>query len=70
MKLKYKCEQLGKKLVIINEDYTTKTCSSCGMVNVNMGASETFKCPNCKRTQVRDINAAKNIFHKSLTRIF
>lgn len=63
-----KCEATGKKLVIVNEAYTSKTCSDCGYLNNNLGKLRTFKCPHCPLEIDRDINASINILHKSISK--
>jgi transposase len=52
------------KLIICTEEYTSKTCGSCGRLNHNLGSNKVFKCPyeDCKYLADRDINAARNIF--------
>lgn len=60
-KLINKAEMLGVNVIIVPENYTTRTCSSCGLLN-NVGSSKAFKCESCKLSLDRDINAAKNIF--------
>ncbi len=51
---------------IVNESYTSKTCSQCGIINVNLGSKKTFICSDnlCNIVIDRDINAARNIFIK------
>lgn len=68
MRLQAKCEATGKTLVIVNESYTSKTCSDCGLLNYHLGGSRTFKCPHCALVLDRDINASINILHKSITK--
>src|SRR5438874_13211852 len=34
------------KVVICTEEYTSKTCGCCGVINRNLGSSKTFKCPS------------------------
>jgi len=48
----------------VTEDYTSKTCSSCGVINNFLGKSKTFVCPKCNQILDRDINASKNILTK------
>ncbi|CAM9693266.1 unnamed protein product, partial [Pylaiella littoralis] len=55
----------GTKLVIVTEEYTSKTCSCCGTLHHNLGGSKVFKCPSCRRTMDRDENGARNILLKS-----
>ncbi|CAG8719733.1 3695_t:CDS:2 [Rhizophagus irregularis] len=37
-------EYLHCKVIICSEDYTSKTCGSCGLVNDELGGLKTFKC--------------------------
>ncbi|OWY95916.1 LOW QUALITY PROTEIN: Oxidoreductase, partial [Phytophthora megakarya] len=46
------------------EEYTSKTCSGCGVISNNLGGSEAFRCSSCRAVFDRDVNAARNIFHK------
>lgn len=66
-RLMYKANVLNKKVYLINEAYTTKTCSSCGFLN-NVEIKEIYKCmnTNCNRTLLRDVSAAKNILMKGI----
>lgn len=66
VKLQNKCECDGKYLIDFPEHYTTKACSNCGCINHNVGKSEVFNCPVCHLEILRDINSAKNIFHKTM----
>jgi putative transposase len=65
-RLKYKAFINQKKVIFVNEAYTTKTCSRCGTLNNHVGSKETFHCSCCHLTTGRDINASKNIFMKGL----
>jgi len=65
-RLIYKAYTKGKKVFIVPEQYTTKTCSSCGTLNHKVGAKEVFECSHCKLVTGRDINASKNIKMKGL----
>lgn len=64
-KLKYKCNEYKRNLIIINEAYTSKTCTKCGNIKRDLGSNKTYKCTNCNLIIDRDINAARNIFIKS-----
>jgi transposase len=64
--LEYKCDYAGVVFEVINEAYTTQTCSNCGVISKNspkglegLGIRE-WTC-ECGSTHNRDINAAKNI---------
>ena len=65
-RLIYKASIAGKKVVLVPEHYTTKTCSCCGKINNNIGSKEVFSCDNCKIVTGRDMNASKNIKMKGL----
>ena len=51
----------------IGEEWTTKTCSSCGHVNHGVGAHSVFCCPHCGLIADRDTQAAKNILGHGLS---
>lgn len=64
LKLQYKCKVNNCKLYIVNESYTSKTCSNCGVLNYKLGINKTFKCESCEKTLDRDANGAMNILIK------
>ena len=55
------------KVVICTEEYTSKTCGSCGVINQNLGSSKTFRCLSCGATIDRDVNGARNVLLKYIT---
>lgn len=55
----------GVKLVIVTEEFTSKTCSCCGHLHHNLGRSKVFSCPSCPVVMDRDENGARNILMKS-----
>lgn len=55
------------KVIICSEEYTSKTCGSCGTVNDKLGGSKTFKCKSCPFILDRDLNGARNILLRFLT---
>lgn len=65
-RLKYKAKVLHKKVVFVNEAYTTQGCSKCGNLWKYIGCSKIYSCINCKSIYDRDINSAKNILMKGL----
>lgn len=65
-RLKYKAELLHKKVVFVNEAFTTQCCSKCGNLWKEIGTSEIYNCVKCKTIYGRDINSAKNILMKGL----
>ncbi|KAG2520839.1 hypothetical protein JM18_006908, partial [Phytophthora kernoviae] len=64
--LKYKMDCVGERVVECEEEYTSKTCSSCGGSKNDLGGSSTYKCSFCHVVRDRDVNTAKSIFHKNV----
>ncbi len=67
-RLIHKGELRHCNIVVCKEDFTTKTCSSCGYI-YDIGKEEIYRCKNCHLCADRDINASKNIFMKTLLNI-
>jgi len=65
-KLKYKCSLYNKKLIIVDESYTSCTCGVCGLINDTKG-KEIFSCNGCGLVIDRDATGARNIFIKNST---
>lgn len=67
-RLLYKAKLFNKKVVFVNESYTTQCCSCCGELNKTIGSSQIYTCKNknCNAVYGRDINSAKNIAMKGL----
>ena len=65
-KLKYKSHYNNITLKIQDESFTSIMCSTCGIINDDLGSSKIFNCSNCKNTYDRDMNACRNILIKSL----
>ena len=55
------------RVVICDEDFTSKTCGRCGFVHEKLGGNKTFKCPSCHVSLDRDVNGARNILLRYLT---
>lgn len=66
-RLLFKCRQHNCQVAIVDEAYTSKTCSCCGTLNHALGGNKVYKCPSaaCGAVIDRDINGAKNIFLKN-----
>lgn len=65
-RLEYKCDTKNRNLKVVNEKYTSKTCSNCGYYKENLGGSRTFECNKCKIFIDRDVNACKCILLKGI----
>jgi putative transposase len=63
--LKHKALFLGKEVIIVTEEYTTKGCSRCGLVT-DIGGSKTFTCQHCGFVAPRDAKSARDIFAKHI----
>lgn len=63
--LQYKGREAGRDVTIVNEQYTTQTCSSCGSQSGPRGVSgltvRIWMCGECGDIHDRDVNAARNI---------
>jgi transposase len=56
------CENRGIPFVIVPTPYTTRLCSACGYLNSKKELKiREFDCDGCKKSLVRDHNAARNI---------
>ena len=64
-RLLFKAYEKQKMVFEVNEQYTTKTCSFCGILN-NPGKSKIYECKSCNKLMGRDINASKNILLKGI----
>ena len=62
--LKYKAEWAGQQLVLVEPQYTSQTCSECGMVNREARQGKTYACGECGNRMDADVNAALNILNR------
>ena len=67
--LKYKLEQKGKHLVLIDRYFpSSKLCSNCGLKNDDLILSDReWTCPECTAHHDRDVNASLNIKKEGVT---
>ena len=65
--LEYKSHQAGIVFEVVNESYTTQTCSCCGIIPASSPKGRAglrireWVCSGCGAVHDRDINAARNI---------
>ena len=72
--LTYKCENAGCRFEIVNEKYTTQTCSRCGVMSSSLSGRAGLRirewtCASCGTWHDRDINASQNILAVGLDRL-
>lgn len=67
-KLKHACNMYGCTYLYSKEYYTSKTCAKCGHQKTGIYTSKHFDCSSCGHTDDRDINGAKNILTRFLTK--
>ena len=68
-KLKYCAKQNHSIVIECSEASTSKTCGGCGNI-YKIGCSEEYVCKFCKLHIHRDVNGARNIFIRSLTKYY
>ena len=65
--LEYKSQQAGIVFEVVNESYTTQTCSCCGSIPASSPKGRAglrirdWPCSECAAVPDRDVNAARNI---------
>jgi len=52
--LKNKCNEYGCEMIVVTEEYTSKTCTNCGKIENNFKKREK-NCSNCNYKINRDI---------------
>ena len=68
--LDHKMKLRKGELIECTEEYTTKTCGNCGILNHSIGSKKIFICPSCNIRIDRDMNAARNILIKNRNMVF
>ena len=63
--LTYKAAWAGRTYVEVDPRNTSRTCSRCGTIAPVQQEYRLFRCPECKLTADRDLNAATNILRRS-----
>jgi putative transposase len=68
MHLLNKCKEYGSELIEVSEEYTSKTCTVCGIQSCNY-SNERIKNCKCGSKIDRDINGARNILIKNIKKV-
>lgn len=67
--LDYKSQQAARSFQVVNESYTSVTCSSCGCLSWPRGlnglAVRRWDCGDCGASHERDVNSARNILRRA-----
>ncbi len=66
VKMEDACMRHGKKLYIVDESYTSCTCTSCGNIKRNLKGDEVYRCNACGLEVDRDVNGSRNILIKNI----
>jgi IS605 OrfB family transposase len=67
MKIEYKAQNQGIKVISVNPAYTSQTCSMCGLkAKANRKTQSLYECNSCGFRGNADINASKNILNLSV----
>jgi putative transposase len=64
-KLTYYAKTKQTEVILVNEEYTTKCCGRCGILN-NVGGSKIYNC-SCGYTLDRDYHGARNLCIKTMS---
>ena len=65
-RLKNKCKEKGKELIIRPEYYTSKTCGHCGNIDKNLKNKDVYNCVKCGICMDRDMNGARKIMLRNI----
>ena len=69
--IKYKAEMVGITVNYVTEEYTSQTCSGCGIIRkANRKHRGLYQCKNCGMKENADINAAINILYKGFPNLY
>jgi len=70
--IEYKSRWASVEFKVVDESYSTQTCSDCGCVSGPKGLKglgiRHWKCVDCGTEHQRDVNAARNIFNAGFGR--
>src|SRR6478735_5290356 len=63
--LRYKLQWSGGSLVEVPAQYSSQTCSACGLIDAQSRCAERFSCVACGYVDHADLNAAKVLKHRA-----
>ena len=59
-------EYNNKYILFPSEEYTSKTCTNCGVIKNNLGGAKVLNCSRCGLKIDRDVNGSRNILLKTI----
>jgi putative transposase len=62
--IRYKAEEAGSEIILVNPAHTSQECSSCGLIHKKSLAERWHEC-SCGASMHRDLNAAINILMRA-----
>ena len=68
MHLLNKSKEYGTEIIDVTEEYTSKTCTNCGLQSCNYSKERVKQC-DCGYKIDRDINGARNIMIKNISKV-
>ena len=63
--IEYKAKQAGILVKYVNPEYTSKTCNRCNHISKNNRKGLRFHCEACGYEMNADLNASRNIEHRT-----
>ena len=69
-RLIHKASLNGCNVIVCGEPWTSKTCGRCGNIDRDLGNKKTYSCEKCGLIIDRDVNGARNILIRSLTKYY
>ena len=66
-RLLHKASLRNTTVIVMNEAYTSMTCTICGALNRSLGGAQRFDCSVCGVAYDRDSGGARNCFLKTYT---
>lgn len=63
------CKKVNTQLILTTEEYTSKTCGRCGYVKFKLKGEKIYNCNACKLKIDRDLNGARNILLRALSKL-
>jgi putative transposase len=67
--IKYKAEELGKRVVNIDPTLTSQTCSRCGWIDKASRKGNDYQCIRCGFHLHADLNASRNIARLGISEV-